>query len=49
MRGLWPHRLLGGDPVPIVQMGLEEHSSHERDRGLAKARGAAQPALIARN
>ncbi len=37
MRGLWPHRVFGGDPLPPVQVGLEECASRERDGGYAQA------------
>jgi hypothetical protein len=46
MRGLRPHRLLGNDPLPVLQMGLEEHASHERDGTSAEARSSASLAGV---
>jgi len=37
MRGLWPHRVLGSDPLPLVQVGLEERASCKRDGASAQA------------
>jgi hypothetical protein len=36
MRSVWPHSVLGRDPLPLVQVGFEEHASGERDSTSAK-------------
>jgi len=49
MRRLWPHRVLGGDPLPPVQVGLEECAPRERDGAYAEAGQASSfGALIGR-
>src|SRR5271167_166263 len=40
MRSLWAHRLLGGDPLPTMQVGLEDHASQQRDSASAEAGSA---------
>jgi len=45
MRNLWTHRLLSSDPLPNMQMGLEERSSRQRD-GTSEAGSASSRAAL---
>jgi hypothetical protein len=37
MRGVWPYRVLGRDPLPLVPLGFEKRSARERDGGCAES------------
>jgi|ERR1700722_13320627 len=46
MHSLQPYRLFAGDPLSILQMGFEEHASHERNGTSAEVRSAASLAGV---
>jgi hypothetical protein len=45
VRHVWPHCLFGGDALPIVQVGFEEHSPGQRNLGVREDGPASSCAL----